>query len=260
MKKTIVLIVTGGVVIIMLSAIFLLVHRIDTRYASEVVKIEKDYVKIRERVEKQQKKGIEVDFADDYILLFTQISEGHVEDAKDYAQLVRRITQGTIAFEDEEVFGVAKDLTQVFKKMADGFDDFGIQQIRIVNDAGESLLVIDYFDIKGYSIRKMDKEEKLYSGEQLIEDDGLLGENRIEIMFYGAKVSNELANIYPLGIVHELKGVQTELESSFNIMIGYPIPGFSGFVVHIGTNEPLNIKEQDFTSIDRPIGIIEIAV
>ncbi|MCL1790246.1 MAG: hypothetical protein FWG40_02630 [Peptococcaceae bacterium] len=140
-------------------------------------------------------------------------------------------------------------------------NDKGVQQIRIVENSSEWTIVINYIDIGGYSIRKMDKDEneEVYFGEILVEDDGLLGENRIEIMFYGAKASYKLINRYPFGIVHKLKDVPADLKSNFNIRTT-SFPGFSGFAVRIGSNEPINIEEQDYTQIHHAIGSIKITI
>ena len=255
------MLITAGVVLVLLSAVFLLINKNDSEFA----KIEKDYAKLRERMEGQGEKGIEVDFRDEYARLFTRISEGDTVDAKDYAQLVRTITQGAIEFEDEEVFNIAENVAKVYNKMAEGFSDFGVQQIKLVEDNSGKRLVIDYIgdhvDFGGYSIRKMDKDEdeKVYLGEQLVEVDGSSGENRIEIMIYGT-ASNELYNMYPSGTVHKLKGVPIELNSDFKIRIA-PVPGFSGFAVYIGSDEPVNISEQDYTSINsKIIGSIDIRI
>ncbi|MCL1790239.1 MAG: hypothetical protein FWG40_02595 [Peptococcaceae bacterium] len=256
------ILIASGIVLVLLSAVFLLIIKNDT----EVVKIEKNYVKLRERLEKQDsEKGIEViNFADDYARLFTRISEGNAADAKAYAQLVRTITDGTIEFEDEEVFSIAEDFAIIYKKIADGFDDFGVQQITIIEDgSGTCSLVIDYIGGDsgggyGYSIRKMDKDEdeQVYFGERLVEADGSLGENRIEIMFHGTK-SSALYNMYPSGTVHKLKGVPTVLQSNFNVRIS-SIPGADIFVIYVGSNEPLNIDEQDFKKIKKITGSVEI--
>lgn len=259
--KKIIFPVTGGVILVLLSAVFLLVNKDGT----ETSKIENEYTKLQEKLEKKQgREGIEVvDFADDYARLFTRISEGNVADAKDYAQLVRTITGNTIEFEDEEVFSLAGEIAQFYKKMADGFDDFGVQQIKIVKDnSGKCSLVIDYIgdqvDIRGYRIRKMgkDENEKVYSGEQEVEADGSSGENRIEIMFFG-RASRVLCNMYPPGTVHKLMTVPTEFKADFNIRI-VPVPGLDGFAVYIGSDEPIDIDEKDYTEINRITGSIDI--
>ena len=256
--KKIILFAAGGAILVLLSAVFVLTNKNDSEI-SEAAKIEKDYISLCEKLEKQQREGMEIDFADDYAQLFTRISKGNPADAKEYAQLIRTMTNDYIKFEDEEVFSIAEYLAELYKKLSDGFDDFGVQQIKIAeNSSGKYSLVVDYFDDKfgAYSVRKMDKDEKVYYLEQLIEYDGLLGENRIEIIFYGAKASDELIKMYPLGISHKLKGASTEL----NIKIAANPPGLGGLIVHIGSNEPINIKEQGHTSINLPMGTIEIEI
>ena len=131
--------------------------------------------------------------------------------------------------------------------------------IEFAVESSKYSIVINYIDIGGYSIRKMDRDEKeeVYIGERLVEDDGSLGEYRIEVMFYGAKASNELFNEYPYGIVRKLKDISDDLKSNLNIRTT-SFPGFSGFAIHIGSSEPINIEEQEYTKINRIIGNIEI--
>ncbi|MCL1851756.1 MAG: hypothetical protein FWF88_01810 [Peptococcaceae bacterium] len=230
----------------------------------DFTEIEEIYTQLHARVGEQEGLDIEVDFIEDYIRLFTQISEGKMVDANRYAQLLRKITQGTIEFEDEEVFRVAEDLVKGFEKLENDPYGSGIRQIKIVYDgSGESSLVIDYADIGGdrvcaYAVRKMDKDEKVHYGERLIEDDGL-GENRVAITFYGAESSQELFRMYSFGIVHKLKTIPGNLESNFCIRFATP-PGHDGFVAYIGSNEPINIDEQGYTSINEENGSIIIAL
>jgi len=143
----------------------------------------------------------------------------------------------------------------------DQFDD-GVKHIRIAeSDAGEKLLNIehggDMYESSSYSIRIMDKEEREYLGERLVEADGLLGRYRIEIMFYDTKGSPALAKEYPLGTVHEINDVSVGLKSKYKIRIAYP-PDDSKFVIYIGSDEPINVKEQESKRIGNRKGNIEL--
>lgn len=113
------------------------------------------------------------------------------------------------------------------------------------------------YESSSYSIRIMDKEEREYLGERLVEADGLLGRYRIEIMFYDAKGSPALAKEYPLGTVHEINDVSVGLKSKYKIRIAYP-PDDSKFVIYIGSDEPINVKEQESKRIGSRKGNIEL--
>lgn len=63
---------------------------------------------------------------------------------------------------------------------------------------------------------------------------------------------------YLLGKVHQLKD-SPDLTSEFNVRIAYP-PDDSMFVVYIGSDESIRIKERDITSINRSKSSVEFAI
>jgi dTDP-4-dehydrorhamnose 3,5-epimerase-like enzyme len=237
-----------------------------------IKQIASEYAQIREQIERgnsttegsENKSGSdktegERDNALSYANLFDKIADGEVEKEKEYAQLLRTITENTIEFGDNEVFIVAGDLAKMYSDMSEGSNDFGVQEIKVVeNSSKELVLIIDYIDVRGYSVRTIYEDEMEYSGERLVEYDGSLGKHRIEITFYESSASARFAKQYPLWNAHELKEVPADLRVKLKCK-GVYSPDHA-FVLYIGSDEPISINEQDFTRLNRPIGSIELMI
>jgi hypothetical protein len=133
----------------------------------------------------------------------------------------------------------------------------GVQHVEVVErNSGRKTIFIAYgfgtSDHASYSIRVMDQGEKVFLGERLVEDDGLLGKYRMEVMFHDIKGSPALAKESPLGKVHELIDASSRLKSEYRIRIAYP-PDDSSFVIYIGSDEPLNVDEVEYARLS-PFG------
>ena len=159
-------------------------------------------------------------------------------------------------------------ITFIGAKLRGGTDIDGIKKISIVETtSGENILRIDFgrniHEKMCYRIRLMDKDEKVALGSRFVEDDGLLGQYRIEIMFYDTMGVRVLSNEYPVAIdneivVHTLEDVPADLKSKFNIRVAYLDDSTS--VIYIGSDEPISIEEQETTKIDYKKGNIEHVV
>jgi len=194
-----------------------------------------------------------------YAELFGKIADGAVEQEVEYAQLLKTITENAIEFSYNEVFIVADDLAKIYSDIAKGNDDFGVQEIKVTEDSSNGLsLIIDYIDVKSYSVRMIDADEMELYGERLVEYDGSLGKHRIEISFYEASASVRFAKQYPLWNAHELKEVPADLGVKLKVK-GVYSPDHA-FVLYIGSDEPISIKEQNFTHLNRPMGSIELMI
>ena len=227
-----------------------------------IKQIEEEHDHLREQIEKGDavSEGAE-DKANalEYAKLFEKIADGAVAQKKEYARLLRKFTENSIEFNDNEVFSLAEDLSKIYTQMAEGNDDFGVQKIKVFEDSSKKKsLIIDYINVRGYSVRLMDENEKEYSGEYLVEYDGSLGKHRVEISFYDASASEKFTEQYSIWNAHKLEDVPTDSELALSIKAVYT-PDHA-FVIYLGSDKPLNIKEQDFTKLDRPIGRIEIAI
>lgn len=133
----------------------------------------------------------------------------------------------------------------------------GVQKVEIVErNSGRKTILIDYgsgsSDHPSYHARVMDQGEKVFLGERLVEDDGLLGKYRMEVMFHQITGSPTLAKEYPLGTVHELNDGSGLQKSEYRIRIASP-PDDSSFVFYIGSDEPLNVDEVEYARLS-PFG------
>ena len=133
----------------------------------------------------------------------------------------------------------------------------GVQHVEVVErNSGRKTVFIDYgfgtSDHASYGIRVMDQGEKVFLGERLVDDDGLLGKYRMEVMFHQMTGGPALAKEYPLGKVHELIDVSSRLKSEYRIRIASP-PDDSSFVIYIGSDEPLGVDEVEYARLS-PFG------
>jgi len=224
-----------------------------------VKQIAHDFDQLREQVEGNTVTEIDREIALRHAELFKRIADGEAGREKEYAQLLKTITDNTIEFSDNEVFIIADDFAKIFSDIAEGNVDFGIQEVKVVEDSSkELLLIIDYIDVRGYSVRMIDGDEMVYFGERLVEYDGSLGKHRIKITFYESHASERFAEQYPLWNAHELKSVPADLGGILKIKGTYSPE--HAFVLYIGSDELISISEQDFTRLNRPIGRIELMI
>lgn len=257
MKKTLISAIS---VFVFLPAMFLLLAA--STNDDPVKRIADEHIELREQIEggTTMTDGAQnIKIALGYAELFEKIADGTADRENEYAQLLREITQYTIEFDDNEVFAIADDLARDYSYMAEGNEDFGVQEIKVSEDNSKGVsLIIDYIGLRGYSVRMMDDDEMEYSGENLVEYDGSLGKNRIEITFYDASVSARFAEQYPIWDDHELKGVSADLGIKLNIKGVYTSD--HAVVIYIGSDNPLSISEQEFTGLNRPTGSIEVVI
>jgi len=265
MKKS-VLIAIGIVAIAALlgvSLLFINANNIGNGSAEDTSpkSIAKDYARIRAEIEgghfsSASRGAIEKE----YVPILRRIAEGDRKYAKEYAKLFKEITSDPIEFEADEVFSIAADYSEFYAQMGEGTDDFGVQHIKIIEDnSGKLSLNIDYiFSISSYNVRMLEKGEKpFWADEQFSFDGESLGEYQIEIQLNGATISEKMYKNLSAADVEKLKDVPVGLWSRFNIMVR----SFDDYAfIYIGSDEPINIEEQDFTKVNSLKGSIEIAL
>lgn len=248
MKKSVIYALVAAVLLISFSIGVYAKIKNDT-----IESLEKEYIHLQEIDEQMT----ENESALEYSKLFAKISDGNKAWKSEYANLVRNITNDSLEFDDDAVFEIAGDLAEYYRNMSEGNDDFGIHGIKIIkSDLNELSLVIDYIDVRAYSVRLMESDEPDYSSEFPSEYDGSLGKYRVEIMFYDSLPSRKFVDQYPISDVHELIDVPEEYKGIFKISTDYTVN--HGFVVYIGSDEILAVEEQEFTKPGRLIGSIEI--
>ena len=262
MKKVSLFIIISITVISLPLGVFLLINaklNNDSSVPSQVGSIEKTYNKLLKEIKRtsaNENENLNEKFAEDYSRLFAKIAQGVPAYAKDYAELFREITHNTIEFEDDEVFSLAENISQFYAKTADNETDTGIQQIRFVeNDLGKELLIVDYFgDVSGYSTRLMDEDEMEFIGMDYAENDGALGKYRIEIVLSDTKLSEKFINRYSLGKIYEIENASSKLNLRVSTNFSY------GCFLYIGSDNQINIAEQEFTKLNYPMGSIELVI
>lgn len=194
--------------------------------------IEEAYENVREKVESGE--FSEQQLADEYAKLCEQIAKGTKEQTGEYAALLRKITSGEYEFEDSEVFAVAESCAKVFAKMAEGFEDFGVQDITVRKGTDEKYTInFEYCgETRAYSLGQSDDEDK------------------VKVTFYDAKCSNFFKNKYPFGEEFTIEGLKFKTEYTAD----------HGFVIYIDSDVALSVEEKELTEVNRPEGTIEFVI
>ena len=218
--------------------------------------IKEEYMELCTKM-KDNSEMSQTEIADAYANLCKKISAGKVEQAKEYAGLLREITGGTATIAEDEVFELAADYGDIFAEMASGKTDFGLQDITI-DGQDEMKVTISYKgEVRAYSVQQMKEEEMEYSdsGDELIMPDSSFGKHRVKIMFYDANPSDAFLQKYSVGKVHQI-------DSSANVLLNIRCTYTSdhGFVIYIGSESLLDVKEQGVTELTRPMGNVEIII
>ena len=213
--------------------------------------IEEDYLAFREKLETDSSIP-ETELAKKYAEFFERVENGKKEQAEEYAKLVRKMTDEKLEFSDDEVFEIAKECAELYRDMAQGKDDFGLQEISFSkNSKNETVLIIDYrADVRAYSVHLVGEDEKEEYGEQLLPYDGSLGKYRMKVVFYDADLSEAYLNKHPLFEVQDLGEYKIKGTCYDN----------HGFCVYIGSDEPFRITEQELTELNHPIGSVDIPI
>lgn len=174
----------------------------------------------------------EQDIAAEYCKLFENIAKGDKHKVNEYAALLRKITNDEYVFADEEVFEVAESYATVFSKMAEGYDDFGLQDL-VVSKAtdGKYTIGFDYCgEVRAYSVEKM--------------NDG----KSVKVTFYDAKPSVAFEDKYPFGEEHQVEGVKFKAEHTAD----------HGLIIYIESETALTVEEKELTEVNRPEGTIRL--
>jgi len=254
--------VIGGAIILLFAGLLLFHNWGNTNEESiegkKLENIEKDYAQLRKKIENNQMDGSSKENISEYTNLFKKIANGDQKYTAEYARLLTEITNDTYKFNDDEVFGIAKDIAELYEQMEQGTDDFGIQAIKIVSSDQEKwLLAIDYINLYTYSVKAKNKSEPVLVGEKFLASDAL-GEYQMEIIFDDTKASRRFAEQYHAGEIYPLQEIPGDLETGFRMMVSYP--DTHSVIVYIGSDVPLHIEEQENNKINRPKGVLELAI
>lgn len=194
-----------------------------------------------------------------YAGLFEKISEGQRRYQRELADLVRKITNKSIEFTDDEVFVLAADLATVFSEMAQGNADFGIQNIAVKHsDADTIVLQINYIDVPRFSVRVLDESDEWYSPEFLVPYDGSLGKYCVQIIFHDTAICAKFTEKYSLNEIHDLAGVSSVFGHSVKIR-AVSTPDH-GFVIYVGSDAPIHAATQESVPLNFPTGSVCITL
>lgn len=236
MKKKRRIIVISMISATLLSITFLLMGA--APQAKSPSKLATEYSSLKAEMANLSEQEITKAYAD----IFDNIAKGSNSKKAEYAGLLRSITN--CDFSDDEVFEVARNFSDALE-----YDDFGIRGIRVSNSGR---LIVDYLDIGAYRVRNVQSNEKMYMGERLVDvDDGTMGTYYMLLELYEVSKNEEFFEQYSLWDVHQITGTNLKIKITPNNSHGYNI--------YIGSNEPLNIAEVDFTNLRaKPLGSIEL--
>lgn len=193
-----------------------------------------------------------------YAKLFRAISVGEKNEANQFADLLREITNNSIEFNDNEVFSIAAECEKVFSGLAKGNIEIGLQDVTVNNSNKHITLEITYIGEISYAIKKVTDLDGWYVGEQLMPYNGELGTYTFEIAFFDQSPSREFISRYPTNSIHELCTSLPDIECSFNFK-GVFTPEH-GYTVYIGCDTPFEIQELGQIISNCPMGKIEIPI
>ncbi len=182
--------------------------------------------------------------ADLWIDVFDKISMGRIDQKEEMAQLLRDVTNNRIPFKDEDVFDVAKSYSDMFKLIKNGFDAWGISDIRINAD----VLQIDYADIRSYSVKMLGDDEEIYTGDYSVNYSGELGKNVVVVTLYDTEASSVLRTKYVFNQVYNVG----------NYKIKWVENADHAVLIYIGSDQQISIKSVEQMIPSVPIGTINI--
>ena len=135
----------------------------------------------------------------------------------------------------------------------------GLQSLSISEKtSGELSLRVGYVDSRGYSTRIMGEKDQEYSGDYLVDYDNSLGKHRVEITFYDTVAAEKFREKYTPGQTYVLTNFPGESQNPLKLK-GVYTPGHK-FILYIGSDTPLEIKEQAFTELSMPIGTLNLTI
>ena len=140
----------------------------------------------------------------------------------------------------------------------------GIQKIRVSSSGSDKItLKFNYFGSHGYKVELVDPDENINARyAEKVSFNENLGKYRIRITFMDTDVRDKALEQYRDPVadgVYVLKGVPQNLENKLRICFSYPDD--SQFVIYIGSDEPLQVEDQDFINLDhRPIGTVRVLI
>ena len=215
---------------ILLSSLLCVVSGCGIVVTQSPQEIEQTYDAIKEKVEDGELS--EQALATEYTKLFENIAKGDKHKVNEYAALLRKITNDEYVFADEEVFEVAKSCAKVLGKTAEGYDDFGLQDIVVSKGTdGKYTIGFDYCgEVRAYSVEKM--------------NDG----KSVKVTFYDAKPSVAFRDKYPFGEEHQVEGIKFKAEYTAD----------HGFIIYIESETALTVEEKELTEVNRPEGTIKL--
>ena len=127
---------------------------------------------------------------------------------------------------------MAESYITVFSKMAEGYDDFGLQDIVVSKGTdGKYTIGFDYCsEVRAYSVERM--------------SDGEM----IKVTFYDAKPSVAFKDKYSFGEEYQAEGMKFKAEYTAD----------HGFIIYIESETALTVEEKELTEVSRPEGTIKL--
>jgi len=259
MKKKLLYVVVGVVLAASLAVVLLLsTNKEANRIDGAFLEIERDYAFFLGKASAAITEEDEKELTEEFAQLLFRISQGKKNSKKEYAQLLREITHGDFSFEDNEVFSMAEELAQLIMEMAEGTLDYGVQRVRITEaKRGKKILVIDHIGARAYSVRTLTEEWVYVNESEKHFDVRDLGDYRVLINFSDTAASMEFCDKYAPGIAHEVQDMLNDITTNFKIGITHTNHSLQ---IILGSDEPINVTEQEYVRVDRPKGSIEIAL
>ncbi len=175
--------------------------------------------------------------------LLKKISNGDKAKAKEYAVILKEITNSECVFKDEDVFSVAKEMLGVAEALHNGTATEGVQSIACAETDKGFRVSVDYIGCRGYTVNKVENPyaEVIHYGEKTEKYNGFLGDNLIKITLYDTSMSKSWKEKYNSYEVCSFSG-SSEILSTIRFM-SYVTPEHAT-VIYIDSDYVLSVVEQ----------------
>lgn len=176
--------------------------------------------------------------------LLKKISIGDKAETKEYAAILKEITNDEYAFEDEDVFSVAKELLDVAEALCDGTATEGVQSITCTESGGGFSVSVGYIGCRGYTVNKVTNpyDEVIYYGEKAKKYDGFLGDSLIKVTLYDTPMSESWREKYNCYETYSFGDLSS---TAANVRFMAYISSEHATVIYIGSNYALSVVGQD---------------
>lgn len=187
-----------------------------------------------------------------YAELFGKIAEGDVSEQAEFATLFRDISHNKVAFQDNEVFDLAKLYAEFYTKLADKSTEVGIQDVNFTY----SEIQIPYFGEMRYSVKMIQLEEDWYDNYTTAPYNGELGEYLLEISFYDVRPIHALDEKYHHNTLHSITVPFGEDQLEMSLKCEHTAD--HGYKIYIGSDAPFQAEELPITTLNKPFGSVTV--